>query len=84
MFVPEIEGNEPQYSVGHFAAFICLFLPLEFFDDDDSLIPLLICCWQLLIGHVIIALHAVVSDVHHRTLIYIETHLPLDCPQQVY
>ena len=48
--------------------------------DDDSLIPLLTCCWQMLIGHVIVALDVVVSDVHQRTFIYIETHLPLICP----
>ena len=35
-FVPEIVGNESQYSVGRFAAFLCLFLPLEVFGDDDS------------------------------------------------
>ena len=33
-----------------------------------------------MIGHVIVALHVVVSDVHHRTFIYIETHLPLVGP----
>ena len=48
--------------------------------DDDSLLPLLICYRQLLIEHVIVALHVVVSDGHHRTFIYIETHLPLVCP----
>ena len=56
VFVPEIAANEPQYSVGRFAAFLCLFLPLEVFGDDDSLIALLICCQQLLIGHVIVVL----------------------------
>ena len=35
VFVPEIAGNEPQYSVGCFAAFLGLFLPLEVFGDDD-------------------------------------------------
>ena len=79
VFVPEIAGNEPQYSVGRFAAFLCLFSPLEVFGDNDSEIPLLIFCRQLLIGHVIVALHVVMSDVHHRTFIYIETHLPLVC-----
>ena len=34
-FVPEIAGNKPQYSVGCFAAFLCLFLPLEVFGDDS-------------------------------------------------
>ena len=68
-FCTEIEGNESQYSVGRFAAFLCLFLPLEVFGDDDSKIPLLICCRQLLIGNVIVALHVVVSNVHHRTVI---------------
>ena len=53
VFVPEIADNEPQYSVGCYTAFLCLFLPLEVFGDDDSQIPLLICCRQLLIGHVI-------------------------------
>ena len=66
-FVPEIVGNEPQYSAGRFAAFLCLFLPLEVFGDDDSLNTLLISCRQLLIGHVIVALHVFGSDVHHRT-----------------
>ena len=79
-FVPEIAVNEPQYSVGHFADFICSFLLLEVFGDYDSQIQLLICCQQLLIGHVIVALHVVASDVHHRTFINIEIHLPLDCP----
>ena len=77
--LPEIVGNEPQYSVGRFAAFLSLFLPLEVFGDVDSKISLLICCRQLLIRHVIVALHVVVSDVHHRTFIYIRTHLPLVC-----
>ena len=36
MFVPEIADNAPQYSVCPFAAFLCLFLPLEVFGDDDS------------------------------------------------
>ena len=79
-FVPEIAGNKPQYSVGCFAAFLGLFLPLEVFGDDDSSILLLICCRQLLIGHVIVAFHVVVSDVHQRTCICIETHLPLVRP----
>ena len=81
-FVPEIADNKPQYSVGRFAAFLGLCLPLEVFGDDDSQIPLLICCRQLLIGHVIVALHVVVCDVHHRTLnfINIEIHLPHACP----
>ena len=80
VFLPVIAGNEPQYSVGRFAAFLCLFLPLEVFGDDDSQIPLLICSRQLLIGHVIVAFHVVVSDVHHRTVINIEIHLPPVCP----
>ena len=62
---PEITGNEHQYSVGRFAAFFFLFLPLEVFCDDDSLIP-------LLIGYVIVALRVVVSDVYYRTFINIE------------
>ena len=33
---PEIAGNKPQYSVGFFAAILCLFLPLEVCGDDDS------------------------------------------------
>ena len=36
VFVPEIAGNEPQYSVDRFAAFQCLFLQLEVFGDDHS------------------------------------------------
>ena len=35
-FAPEIAGNEPQYSVGRFAAFLCLFSVLEVFRNDDS------------------------------------------------
>ena len=73
-------GKEPQYSVFRFTVFLCLFLPLEVFGDDDSYIPLLICRRELLIGHVIVALHVVVSDVHHRTFIYIETQLPIVSP----
>ena len=49
----------------------------KFFGDDDSLIPLLICCRQLLIIHVLFALHVVVSDVHHKTFMDIETPVPL-------
>ena len=37
-------------------------------------------CWQLLIRHVIVALHVVESDVNHRTFINNEIHLPLVCP----
>ena len=73
----KLRVNEPQYSVGHFEAFRCSFLSLEVFGDDDSQIPLLICSRQLLIGHVIVALHVVVSDVHETKFIYMETHLPL-------
>ena len=40
VFVPEVACNSPQYSVGRTAIFLCLFLPLEVFDDDDSWIPL--------------------------------------------
>ena len=47
-----------------------VFLPLQVCSDDASQIPLLICCWQLLIGLVIVTFHVIVSDVHHRTLIY--------------
>ena len=79
-----LELRATPYSVGRFAASLCLFWPLEVFGDDDSQIPLLICCRQLLIGHVIIALYVVVSAVHHRTFINIEIHLPLVCKRQVY
>ena len=79
VIVAEIADNEPQYSVARFAAFPCLFLPHEVF-CDDSYIPLLICCRQLLIGHVTVALHVVVSDVQIRTFISIEIHLPLVYP----
>ena len=34
VFVPEIAGNEPQYSAGRFAAHLWLFLPLEVFGDE--------------------------------------------------
>ena len=37
-----------------------------------------------MIGHVIVALHVVVSDVHHRTFIYIQTHLPLVGPLNMF
>ena len=63
----------PQYSVGRFTAFLRLFLPLEMF-GDDSQIALLIGFRQLLIGHVIVVLQVVVSDVHHITCINIEIH----------
>ena len=75
VFVPEIAGNEPLYSVCRVVAFLCVFLPLQIFGHDDSQIPLLICCRQLLIGHVIVASQVVVSDVHHRTLINTMTTL---------
>ena len=77
VMVPEIACNESQNAVGRFAAFLCSFLTLEVFGDDDSYIPLLICCRQ---PHAIVALHVVMSDVYHRTFIFIETHLPLVCP----
>ena len=35
LFLPEITGNEPQYSVSRIAAFLCLCLPHEVFDDDS-------------------------------------------------
>ena len=75
--------DEPQYSVGRFAALLGLILPLEVFGDDDSEIPLLICCRQLLIGHVIAALHVVVSDVHHKDKPWIndDSRLALDIKQ---
>ena len=76
----KLKGNAPQDSVGRFAVFLCLFLPLAVFFDDDSKIPLLICCRQLLIGHVTVALHVAVPDVHHRTFINIEIHLALVGP----
>ena len=57
-----------------------LFLSLEVFGDDDSLIPLPSYCRQLLIGYVIVALHVVVSDVLHRTFINIEINLLFVCP----
>ena len=58
-----------------FSAYFC-----QVFCDDDSKSSLLICCRQLLIEHVIVSLHVVVSDVHHRTFINIEIHYPLVCP----
>ena len=42
--------------------FSVCFRHLRYLDDDDSYIPILICCRQLLIGHVIVALHVVMSD----------------------
>ena len=36
VFVPEIAGNEPHYSVGRFLAFLCLFLTLVVFGEYDS------------------------------------------------
>ena len=44
--------NESEYSIGSFAAFLGLLLPLEVFGDDDSMISLLFSYWQLLVGHV--------------------------------
>ena len=51
-------------------------MPLGVFGDEYSWIPLLICCRQLFIRHVLVALHAVVFDVHRSTFIYIEIHSP--------
>ena len=78
VFIPTIEGNVPQFSVGCFAAFPVCFFALEVF-DDDSKISLLICSLRLLIEHVIAAMHVLVTDVHHTTFINIEIHLPLVC-----
>ena len=63
-----------------------MIFPLEVFSDDDSEIPLLICCWQLLIGHVIVALHVVVSDVHHKDKPWIndDSRLAFDIKQEVH
>ena len=36
MFVPEISGNEAQYSVRRLVAFLFLFVSLEVFDEIDS------------------------------------------------
>ena len=57
--------------------FSVCFLLLEVFGDGNSKISLLICFRQLLIGHAIVALHVVVSDVNLRIFINIEIHLPL-------
>ena len=46
VLVLEIVGNESEYSIGSFAAFLCLLLPLEVFGDDDSKISLLFSCWH--------------------------------------
>ena len=51
---------------------------------DDSQNPLLICCRQLWMGHVIVALRVVVLDVHHITFINIEIHLPVVYPRNKF
>ena len=52
-----------------------LLLPLEVFGDDESQIPLLLCCVQLLIGHVIIIIISYGSLLHRgrprESIIYI-------------
>ena len=65
VLVDEILGNESEYSIGGFAAFLCLLLPLEVFGDDDSMISLLFSYWQVLVGHGVVAIHIDVSNVHH-------------------
>ena len=72
-----IAGNESEYSIGSFAAFLCLRLPLLVFDDDDSEISLLFSYWQLLVGHGVVAIYIVVSNVHHCAFANIKFHLPL-------
>ena len=78
----KLQAMNPSTPLAVLRLFLGLVFPLEGFGDDDSQIPLLICCQQLLIGHVLVALHVIVSDVHHRTIINIEIQLPLGC--QVY
>ena len=80
VLVLEIASNESEYSIGGFATFLCLLLPLEVFGDNDSKISLLFSCWQLLVGYGVVAIYIVVSNVHHCTFVNIKFHLPLVGP----
>ena len=80
VLVLEIAGNESEYSIGGFASSLCLLLPLNIFCDNDSKISLLFSYWQLLVGHGVVAIYIVVSNVHHCTFVNIKFHLPLMGP----
>ena len=73
----EISGNEIKYSSGGFPTFLCLLLPLKVFGDNDSKISLLFSYWHLLVGHGVVAIYVLVSNVHQCTFVNIEFHLPL-------
>ena len=80
VLVLEIAGNESKYSIGGFAIFLVLLLPLKVFGDNDSKISLLFSYWQLLVGHGVVAIYIVVSNVHHCIFVNIKFHLPLVGP----
>ena len=72
--------NTPRDMNSSFADFLCLLLPLEVFGDDDSKISLLFSYWQLLVGHGVVAIYIVVSNVHHCAFVNIKFNLPLVGP----
>ena len=69
VLVLEITDNESKYSIGGFAALLHLLLPLEVFGDDDSKISLLFSYWQLLVGHGVVSIYIVVSNLRHCQLV---------------
>ena len=80
VLVLEISGNEYEYPIDGFATFFCLLLPFKAFGDNDSKISLLFSYWQLLVGHDVVAIYIVVSNVHYCTFINIKFHLSLVGP----
>ena len=77
VLVLEIAGDESEYSIGSFTAFLCLLLSLEVFGDDDYEISLLFSYWQLLVGHGVVAIYIAVSNEHHCAFANTKFHLPL-------
>ena len=71
-----IVGNESECSIGSFPAFLRLLLLLEVYSDYDYKISLLFSYWQLLVGHGVVAIYIVVSNVHHCSFLNINLHLP--------
>ena len=80
VLVLAIAGNESKYSIAGFATFLCLLLPLKVFGDNDSKISLFFSYWQLLVGHGVVAIYIVVTNVHHCTFVNIKFYLPLVGP----
>ena len=82
VLILEISGIESEYPIGSFAAFLCLLLPLEVFGGNDSKISLLFSYWKVLVGHGVVAIYIVVSNVHHCICAFpnIKLHLPIVDP----